>query len=118
MSQCNSNIPTTVKMSVSQVSDMTSDKEPLEIESVIKLEVNEDKLPKPQNIYETDEDSKEDALNEDEVYEQVPLRKQRIYNEMVEFQTELRKPGLAGSLCRIIHMQQEKLNQPMLSEVA
>ena len=45
-------------------------------------------------------------------------RKQRIYNEMVEFQKELRQHGLAGSLCRIIHAQQEKINPTMPSEVA
>ena len=37
---------------------------------------------------------------------------------MVEFQTELRQHGLAGSLHRVIHTQQEKINPPMPNEVA
>ena len=37
---------------------------------------------------------------------------------MVEFQKELRQLGLAGSLHRVIHAQQEKINPPMPNEVA
>ena len=51
-------------------------------------------------------------------FENLPPRKQQIYNEMVEFQKELRQNGLAGSLHRVIHTQQEKINPPMLNEVA
>ena len=48
----------------------------------------------------------------------MPPRKQRVYNEMVEFQKELRQLNMAGSLRRIIHAQQEQINPPMPEEVA
>ena len=57
-------------------------------------------------------------LDEDEVFKNLPPRKQCIYNEMVEFQKELRQHGLAGSLHRVLHAQQEKINPPMSIEVA
>ena len=45
-------------------------------------------------------------------------RKLRVYNEMVEFQKELRQLGMAGSLRHIIHAQEEQINPPMPEEVA
>ena len=97
---------------------MSDECEHSEMEGVVKVEVNEDQLPNPQFIYETDEETDEDPLDEDEVFENLPPRKQQIYSEMVEFQTELRQHGLAGSLHRMIHAQQYKINPLMPSEVA
>ena len=88
------------------------------VEEVVKLEVDETKLKKVQYIYETDEDSGEDPVNEDEAFEALPARKKHVYNEMVEFQAAMRQFGLAGSLQRIIHGQQENINPPMPEEVA
>ena len=84
----------------------------------MELEVNGDQLPRSQFIYETDEETDEDTLDEDEVFENLPSRKQQIYNEMVEFQKELRQHGLAGNFHRVIHTQQEKTNPPMPNKVA
>ena len=58
------------------ISDISSDCEHSKIEGVVKLEVNEDQLPNPQFIYETDEETDEDPLDEDEVFENLPPRKQ------------------------------------------
>ena len=58
----------------------------------------------PHFIYKTDEETDKGPLDEDEVFKKLPPRKQWIYNEMVEFQKELRQHGLAGSLHRVIHM--------------
>ena len=81
--------------------------------------MNEDQLPNPQFIYETDEETDEDPLDEDEVFENLPPpQKQQIYNEMVDYQKELRQHGLADSLHRVIHVQQEKINPPMPNDVA
>ena len=88
------------------------------VEEVVKLEVDETKLKKVQYIYETDEDSSNDPVNEDEAFEALPARKKHVYNEMVEFQAVMRQFGLAGSLRRIIHGQQENINPPMPEEVA
>ena len=66
----------------------------------------------------TEDETDEDPMDEDEVFENLPPRKQWVYNEMVEFQKELRQHGLAGSLHRVIHAQQEKINPPMPTEVA
>ena len=117
MKQSKFSIPTEVNMSTSQV-DVTSDSECSEVEGVIKLDVDEKQLPKLQYIYETDEDTDEDPLDEDNTFEKLPPRKQRIYNEMVDFQRELRQHGLAGSLNHIIHAQQEKINPTMPDDVA
>ena len=88
------------------------------VEEVVKLEVDETKLKKVQYIYETDEDSGEDPVNEDKAFEALPTRKKRMYNEMVEFQAVMRQFGLARSLRHIIHGQQENINLPMPEEVA
>ena len=84
----------------------------------MKLEVSEDQLLEPQFIYETYKETDEDPLDEDDIFETLLPRKQRIYNEIVEFQKELRHHGLPGSLHRGIHAQQEKINPPMSNEVA
>ena len=68
------------------------------VEEVVKLEVDETKLKKVQYIYETDEDSSDDPVNEDKAFEALPTRKKSVYNEMVEFQAVMRQFGLAGSL--------------------
>ena len=105
-------------MSTLQIPNVSDECECSEVEEVVKLEINEDQLSNPQFIYETYEETDEDPINEDEVFENLPPRKQCINNEMVKFQTELRQHGLAGSLHRIIHAQQEKINPPMPNEVA
>ena len=63
-------------MSTPQISNISSECEHSEVEGVVELEVNEDQLPRPQIIYETDEDTDEDPLDEDEVFENLPPRKQ------------------------------------------
>ena len=88
------------------------------MEDVVKLEVDEKKLKTADFVYETEESTDEDLMNEDEAFDALPSRKKRIYNEMVEFQTAMRQFGLAGSLCRIIHGQQENINPPMPVAVA
>ena len=93
-------IPTEVNMSTSQVFDMINDSEHLEVEGVIKLNVDEKQLPKLQNIYETDKDTEEDPLDEDDAFEQLPPREQRIYKEMADFQRELRQHRLACCMKR------------------
>ena len=80
------------------------------MEDVVKLEVDEEKLKTADFVYETEESTDEDPMNEDEAFDVLPSRKKRIYNEMVEFQTAMRQFGLAGSLRRIIHGQQENIN--------
>ena len=45
------------------------------VEEVVKLEVDETKLKKVQYIYETDEDSSNDPVNEDKVFKALPTRK-------------------------------------------
>ena len=76
----------------------------------VKVEVDEEKLKTADFVYETEESTDKDLMNEDEAFDALPLRKKRIYNEMVEFQTAMRQFGLAGSLHRIIHGQQENIN--------
>ena len=62
------------------------------------MEVNEQHLPPLQYVYQTDETLDEDPSDEEKAFKQFPPRKQRIYNEMVEFQKELRQLSIAGSL--------------------
>ena len=88
------------------------------MEDIVKLEVDEKKLKTADFVYETEESTDEDPMNEDEAFNALPSRKKRIYNEMVEFQTAMRQFGLAGSLHRIIHGQQENINPPMPVAVA
>ena len=66
--QSNFSIPTEVNMSTSQV-DVTSDSENSEVESIIKLAVDEKQPPKLQYVYEMDEDTEEDPLDEDDAFE-------------------------------------------------
>ena len=47
----------------------------------------------------------------------MPPRKKRVYNEMVEFQKELRQLRMAGSLRCIIHAQQEQINPLCLKKL-
>ena len=88
------------------------------IEDVVKLEVDEKQLKPAEYIYETEEESAEDPLDEDEAFNALPAQKKCIYNEMVEFQTAIREHRLSGSLRRIIHGQQENINPPMPTTVA
>ena len=67
---------------------------------------------------ETDESTNQDPEDEDMAFKDLPPYKQRLYNEMVQFQTELHQQGIAGSLRCIIHRQQEQINPPMLEDVA
>ena len=60
-------------MSTRQISDMSDECEHSEVEGVVKIEVNEDQLPNPQFIYETDEE----PLDEDEVFKSYPLENNR-----------------------------------------
>ena len=83
------------------------------MEDIVKLEVDEKMLKTADFVYETEESTDEDPMNEDKAFDALPSRKKRIYNEMVEFQTAMRQFGLAGSLHRIIHGQQENINPPM-----
>ena len=76
-------------MSTSQA-DVTSDSECSEVEGVVKVDLDEKQLPNLQYVYETDEDTEEDPLDENDTFDQLPPRKQRIYNEMVDFPRELR----------------------------
>ena len=76
--------------------------DPSEIEEIVKVEVNEQHLPPLQYVYKTDD---EDPSDEEEAFRQMPPRKQRVYNEMVEFQKELRQLSMTGSLRCIIHAQ-------------
>ena len=88
------------------------------IEDVVKLEVDEQQLKPAEYIYETEEESAEDPLDEDEAFDALPAQKKRVYNEMVKFQTAIREHRLSGSLRRIIHGQQENINPPMPTTVA
>ena len=53
-------------MSTLLISDMSDDCEHSEVEGVVKLEINEDQLPNSQFIYETEKETDEDPLDEDE----------------------------------------------------
>ena len=88
------------------------------IKDVVKLEVDEKQLKPAKYIYETEEESAEDPLDEDEAFDALPAWKKHIYNEMVEFQTAIREHRLSSSLRRIIHGQQENINPPMPPTVA
>ena len=90
--------------------------EPSEIEEIVKVEVNEQHFTPLQYVYKTDETSDEDPSDEEKVFQQLPLRKQRVYNEMVEFQKGLRQLGMTGSLRYIIHTQQEQINPPCMKK--
>ena len=83
------------------------------IEDVVKLEVDKKQLKPAEYIYETEEESAEDPLDEDEAFNALPAQKKCIYNEMVKFQTAIREHRLSSSLRRIIHGQQENINPPM-----
>ena len=63
-------------MSTPLISDMSNECEHSEVEGVVKLEVNEDQLPNPQFIYKTDKETDGDPLDEDEVFKNLPPRKQ------------------------------------------
>ena len=104
-------------MSTSPFHSIPAD-EPSEIKEIVKVEVNELHLPPLQYVYETDETSDEDPSDEEKAFNQLPPRKQTIYNEMVKFQKELRQLSMAGSLRPMIHAQQEQINLPMSEEVA
>ena len=104
-------------MSTSPIHSVHAD-EPSEIEEIVKVEVNEQHLPPLQYVYKTYETSDEDPSDEEEAFRQMPPRKQRVYNKMVEFQKELRQLSMAGSLRCIIHAQQEQINPPMPEEAA
>ena len=80
-------ISTTLTMSTSH-NIMAKPQEPVEMEEVSKLGVDEEQLPPLQYIYETDETTDEDPSDE-EAFKQMPPRKQCIYNKMIEFQKEL-----------------------------
>ena len=69
---------------------MTSDSKCSEVEGVVKVDLDGKQLPNLQYVYETDEDTEEDPLDENDTFDQLPPRKQRIYNEMVDFSRELR----------------------------
>ena len=86
VNQNNFSIPTDAKMSTPQISNVSDECEHSEVEGVVKLEIDESQLPNPQFIYETDEETDEDPMDEHGVFEILPPRKQRVYNEMVEFQ--------------------------------
>ena len=75
------------------------------IEDIVKLEVDKKHLKPAKYIYETEEESAEDPLDEDEAFNALLARKKHICNEMVEFQTAIREHRLSGSLRRIIHGQ-------------
>ena len=64
-----------------------------------------------------DKTTDEGPSDEEKAFKQMPPQKQCIYNEMVEFQKELRQLRMACSLRCIIHTQQEQINPPMLEEV-
>ena len=91
---------------------------PLSLENVVKLKPNECELPSPLYVYETEESLDQDPENEDIAFEDLPPHKQRLYNEMVEFQTKLHQQDVAGSLRHIIHGQQEQIHPPMPEHVA
>ena len=84
---------------------------------MVKLKVDGKQLPQLQYVYEMDETTDDDPSDEEEAFKQIPPQKQHIYNEMVEFQKELRQLGMAGSLRHIIHAQQEQINPPMPEEI-
>ena len=98
---------------ISNISDEQS-----ELEGVVKLEPDEWELKSPQYDYETDESTDQDPEDEDVAFEDLPPCKQRLYNEMVQFQTELCQQGIAGSWRCIIHEQQEQINPPMPEDIA
>ena len=98
---------------ISDISDEQS-----EVEGIVKLEPDERELKSLQYVYETDEGTDQDPKDEDVVFKDLPPHKQRLYNEMVQFQTELHEKDIVGSLRCIIHGQQEQINPPMPEEVA
>ena len=61
------------------------------IEDIVKLEVDEKQLKPAEYIYETEEESAEDPLDEDEAFNALPAQKKHIYNEMVKFQTAIER---------------------------
>ena len=63
-------------MSTPQISDVSDECEHSEVEGVVKLKIDESQLPNPQFIYETDEEIDEDPVDEDEVFKNLPPRKQ------------------------------------------
>ena len=63
-------------MSTPQISDISDECEHSEGEGVVKLEIDENQLPNPQFIYKTEEETDEDPMDEDEVFKNLPPRKQ------------------------------------------
>ena len=103
-------------MATPLISDISDDHS--EFEGVVKLELDEHDLPPPKYVYETEESSDQDPEDEDTAFEKLPPHKQRLYNKMVEFQTELHQQGVAGSLRCIIQGQQEQIHPLMPEHIA
>ena len=59
-----------------------------ELEGVVKLEPDKQELKSLQYVYETAESTDQDPEDEDVAFEDLPPHKQRLYNEMVQFQTK------------------------------
>ena len=103
-------------MATPLISDISNDHS--ELEGIVKLELDEHDLPPPIYVYETEESLDQDPEDEDAAFENLPPHKQRLYNEMVEFQTELHQQGVAGSLRHIIQGQQEQIHPPIPEHIA
>ena len=59
-----------------QISDVSDECEHSKLEGVAKLEINESQLPNPQFIYKTEEETDKDPMDKDEVFKNLPPRKQ------------------------------------------